>query len=122
MATCKGCILAKIQPSFLSSLNIMPHKQNTNDYVLRYKHWECPYWTLWPKLRYQGKELMLINCAFGTWKQPNQTNLQSWHAVFVLHVANHVHDLVWIHVLELELVRLEKKLTLKYPNRRVRIG
>src|ERR1041384_3730781 len=43
MTTCKGCILAKIQPPSLSSLITMPHKQNAYDNVLRYKHWECPH-------------------------------------------------------------------------------
>src|SRR4051812_45107189 len=34
MTTCKGCILAKKQTPSLSSLSVMPHKQNVYDIVL----------------------------------------------------------------------------------------
>ena len=43
MATCKCCMLAKLQPHYLSSLTTMPHKQNTYEIVLRDLHWHRPY-------------------------------------------------------------------------------
>ena len=42
MATCKGCMLAKLQVQSLSSLTSMPHEQNVYDTVLRNLHWHRP--------------------------------------------------------------------------------